>query len=306
MVPFKGRGYIRPPRTRAALPSSYSESDLRFTTGRPTAWATGTVLIRTRLRRPAPVPSALALVAHRGWGGGCLRRRGNGDRLRARVIRKYVVVPACVSSRSGSLRKVLSAGRGSQSWARRALRGHRPERIRSSRTASFQSTSRGSGSRSRNVRNGRLHFATEVTPPFDSADAYFVAVGTRRAGRRCGRQRRLHGRQSHRADREEARARRRQEHRAGGNMRRRAGADRQGRESVARGGVKPEFLKKDRWNFFKPIARARGRSEEAREMLRALYAPLQLSGERVRVTDPRSSDSRSTPRTRCWRCAYRS
>jgi UDPglucose 6-dehydrogenase len=30
----------------------------------------------------------------------------------------------------------------------------------------------------RNERAGRLRFATEVTPPFDEADAYFIAVGT--------------------------------------------------------------------------------------------------------------------------------
>src|SRR5450755_2283754 len=30
----------------------------------------------------------------------------------------------------------------------------------------------------RNERAGRLRFATEVTPPFQEADAYFIAVGT--------------------------------------------------------------------------------------------------------------------------------
>jgi UDPglucose 6-dehydrogenase len=30
----------------------------------------------------------------------------------------------------------------------------------------------------RNERNKRLHFATKVTPPFDEADVYFIAVGT--------------------------------------------------------------------------------------------------------------------------------
>src|SRR5450432_345900 len=30
----------------------------------------------------------------------------------------------------------------------------------------------------RNVRAGRLRFATAVTAPFDEADAYFIAVGT--------------------------------------------------------------------------------------------------------------------------------
>src|SRR4051794_7731734 len=30
----------------------------------------------------------------------------------------------------------------------------------------------------RNQRGGRLHFSTKIEPPFDQADAYFIAVGT--------------------------------------------------------------------------------------------------------------------------------
>ena len=55
----------------------------------------------------------------------------------------------------------------------------------------------------------------------------------------------------------------------------------------------PEFLKEGTavQDFFRPDRIVLGaRSESAREMLRALYAPLQLSGERVVVTDPRSSE----------------
>src|SRR6185295_15810884 len=55
----------------------------------------------------------------------------------------------------------------------------------------------------------------------------------------------------------------------------------------------PEFLKEgDAVNdFFKPDRVVVGaRSDEARQLLRELYAPLQLSGERIVVTDPRSSE----------------
>src|SRR5580704_962393 len=111
----------------------------------------------------------------------------------------------------------------------------------------------------RNQRAGRLRFATEVAPPFDSADAYFIAVGTPPDAQGDAVQARI-----------DAKA------------------------SVAVEVVSnPEFLKEGSavQDFFRPDRIVLGaRSEEARETLRALYAPLQLSGERVVVTDPRSSE----------------
>jgi UDPglucose 6-dehydrogenase len=55
----------------------------------------------------------------------------------------------------------------------------------------------------------------------------------------------------------------------------------------------PEFLKEGSavQDFFRPDRIVLGaRSDQARQTLRALYAPLQLSGERLVVTDPRSSE----------------
>ena len=55
----------------------------------------------------------------------------------------------------------------------------------------------------------------------------------------------------------------------------------------------PEFLKEGDAvsDFFKPDRVVVGaRSEEARQLLRELYAPLQLSGERLVITDTRSSE----------------
>jgi UDPglucose 6-dehydrogenase len=55
----------------------------------------------------------------------------------------------------------------------------------------------------------------------------------------------------------------------------------------------PEFLKEGDavLDFFKPDRIVVGaRSEKARALMRELYAPLQLSGERIVITDPRSSE----------------
>src|SRR5271165_2336488 len=54
-----------------------------------------------------------------------------------------------------------------------------PERVRQLRDGVIPIYEPGLGDLvRRNERAGRLKFATEVTPPYDEADAYFVAVGT--------------------------------------------------------------------------------------------------------------------------------
>lgn len=145
----------------------------------------------------------------------------------------------------------------------------------------------------RNQRCGRLQFASAIPAPFDEADAYFIAVGTPPGADGA-------------ADLSMVMA-------AADTIAKVAGRQAivvvkstvpvgtcdavQARLANARVPLEvvsnPEFLKEgDAVNdFFKPDRVVVGaRSEEARSMLRELYAPLQLSGERLVVTDPRSSE----------------
>jgi UDPglucose 6-dehydrogenase len=145
----------------------------------------------------------------------------------------------------------------------------------------------------RNQRNGRLRFATSIDGPFDSADAYFIAVGTPpdatgaadlsfvmaaadTIAKTATRQALVVVKSTvpvGTCDAVQARLT---------------------NASVPLEVVSnPEFLKEgDAVNdFFKPDRVVVGaRSEEARQALRDLYAPLQLSGERLVITDPRSSE----------------
>ena len=145
----------------------------------------------------------------------------------------------------------------------------------------------------RNQRNGRLHFGTSIPAPFDSADAYFIAVGTPPGSDGA-------------ADLSYVMS-------AADTIAKTATRDAlvvvkstvpvgtcdavQARLTTANVTLEavsnPEFLKEgDAVNdFFKPDRVVVGaRSEEARQAMRDLYAPLQLSGERLVVTDPRSSE----------------
>ncbi len=148
----------------------------------------------------------------------------------------------------------------------------------------------------RNQKQGRLHFASTITPPFDTPDAYFIAVGTPPGPDGA-------------ADLSAVMA-------VADTIAKNAKANAlvvvkstvpvgtcdavQARlaPAAARGVhlevvSNPEFLKEgDAVNdFFKPDRVVVGaRSDEARQQLRELYAPLQLSGERLVITDPRSSE----------------
>ncbi len=148
----------------------------------------------------------------------------------------------------------------------------------------------------RNQRNGRLTFATEIPPAFDHADVYFIAVGTPPTaegaadlsavfavadtiGKVAKRQAIVVVKSTVPVGTCDA-------------VQARLDASTQGRLSLEVVS-NPEFLKEGDAvaDFFKPDRVVVGaRSEDARQMLRDLYAPLQLSGERLVMTDPRSSE----------------
>jgi UDPglucose 6-dehydrogenase len=145
----------------------------------------------------------------------------------------------------------------------------------------------------RNQRNGRLTFASEIPASFDQADAYFIAVGTPPGPDGA-------------ADLSAVMA-------VADTIAKVAKRNAlvvvkstvpvgtcdavQARVAHAKVSLEvvsnPEFLKEgDAVNdFFKPDRVVIGaRTEEARQAIRDLYAPLQLSGERLVLTDPRSSE----------------
>jgi len=146
----------------------------------------------------------------------------------------------------------------------------------------------------RNERAGRLRFATQVSAPFDEADGYFIAVGTPPGPDGAADISAVVG--------------------AGETIARVAkkpalvvvkstvpvgtcDAVQARIDKVTKLSLEvvsnPEFLKEGSavQDFFRPDRIVLGaRSEQARDTLRALYAPLQLSGERMVVTDPRSSE----------------
>jgi UDPglucose 6-dehydrogenase len=148
----------------------------------------------------------------------------------------------------------------------------------------------------RNQKGGRLKFANEITEPFDSADAYFIAVGTPPSAdgsadlsfvmavadtiAKLAKQKALVVVKSTvpvgTCDAVQQRL-----------------SPALSRSVVLEVVSNPEFLKEGDavQDFFKPDRVVLGaRSEDARAQLRELYMPLQLSGERLVITDPRSSE----------------
>jgi UDPglucose 6-dehydrogenase len=145
----------------------------------------------------------------------------------------------------------------------------------------------------RNVRSGRLAFATEVVAPFDEADVYFIAVGTPQGPDGSADVRAVFSA----ADTIAKVARRpslvavKSTVPVGtcDSVQARLATSRTPLEVVSN----PEFLKEGAavQDFFRPERIVLGaRSEQARQTLRDLYASLQLSGERIVITDPRSSE----------------
>lgn len=146
----------------------------------------------------------------------------------------------------------------------------------------------------RNKRAGRLQFATDVTPPYDEADAYFVAVGTPPGPDGAADISAVLGVADRIAEiaKKPALVVNKSTVPVGTCDAVQARVDKRAK-TILEVVSNPEFLKEGTAvdDFFKPDRIVLGaRSENAREMMRLLYAPLQLSGERVVVTDPRSSE----------------
>ncbi len=145
----------------------------------------------------------------------------------------------------------------------------------------------------RNVRNGRLHFATTVTPPYDEADIYFIAVGTPPAedGSADLRQVFAAAEQITKIAKKPALVAMKSTVPVGtcDAVQERIKASPVQLEVISN----PEFLKEGTAvdDFMRPDRIVMGaRSERARQILHDLYAPLQLQGERMVMTDPRSSE----------------
>jgi UDPglucose 6-dehydrogenase len=145
----------------------------------------------------------------------------------------------------------------------------------------------------RNVRNQRLHFSTEVPSPYDEADIYFIAVGTPPAADGSADLRQVFSaaEQIARIAKKPALVAMKSTVPVGtcDAVQERIAKARVNLEVISN----PEFLKEGTAvdDFMRPDRIVMGfRSEHARQVLHDLYAPLQLQGERMVMTDPRSSE----------------
>jgi UDPglucose 6-dehydrogenase len=145
----------------------------------------------------------------------------------------------------------------------------------------------------RNVRSGRLRFATQVTDPYDASDVYFIAVGTPPNADGTADTSAVFAAADEiaRVAKKPALVAIKSTVPVGtcDQVQARIASAIVGLEAVS----SPEFLKEGAalQDFFRPDRIILGaHTEGARAALRRLYAPLQLSGERVVVTDPRSSE----------------
>ncbi len=145
----------------------------------------------------------------------------------------------------------------------------------------------------RNVRSGRLRFTVSVEPPYDEAEVYFIAVGTPQGPDGSADTRAVFAVADRIAEIGKKPAL------VAVKSTVPVGTCDAVQESLTHAKVRlevvsnPEFLKEGAaiQDFFRPDRIILGaRSESAQQALRDLYAPLQLSGERVVVTDPRSSE----------------
>lgn len=148
----------------------------------------------------------------------------------------------------------------------------------------------------RNRDSGRLRFSTTLTAPFDAADAYFIAVGTPPGpdGAADVSAAFASAEQIAQLATRSALVVVKSTVPVGTCDRIQAVVTAHARPGVTLEVVSnPEFLKEGAAvaDFFRPERIVLGaHSEDARQVLRSLYAPLQLSGERLVFTDPRSSE----------------
>jgi UDPglucose 6-dehydrogenase len=145
----------------------------------------------------------------------------------------------------------------------------------------------------RNERSGRLAFRSEVVAPFDASDVFFIAVGTPQGadGSPDVSAVLIAAETIARIAAKDAIVAIKSTVPVGtcDAVQRRLAAAKVSLEAVSN----PEFLKEGAavQDFFRPDRIVVGaRSEHARQVLRDLYGPLQLSGERIVVTDPASSE----------------